>query len=238
MNNLPAIPEPTSTPVPALLDACEAVAAWADQCDDIGLVQEVYDRMAAVAEYLARQDHARSAQATLRRIELRIGELVGPAQHGGDRKTDQFASAQIDLAPRRIHEFRKMAANPDVVEQVIAESTDAAPPSRAKVLNAIKELEQVAKQAAVEQAEWNAGLAEQREWAAGFKAKEGDDWRRRDKAEGAALSFIHDAKAFLERITPDDLAYALDTGFQHVATRLRADLAQVLDQLDDYRKAL
>jgi alkylhydroperoxidase family enzyme len=37
--------------------------------------------------------------------------------------------------------FRRMAAHQDIVEQVIAASTDADPPSRAKVMRAIAEAE-------------------------------------------------------------------------------------------------
>ena len=52
----------------------------------------------------------------MRRLEIRIGQLLGPAEHGGDR-TKQVQ--RDELAPQQRHEFRQMAAHPDVVDDVI-----------------------------------------------------------------------------------------------------------------------
>lgn len=41
------------------------------------------------------------------------------------------------LTRQQIYEFRQMAKHPDIVEKVIAESTDDSPASRRKVLRAI-----------------------------------------------------------------------------------------------------
>ena len=38
--------------------SCEAVVEWAEGCDDVGMVREAYDRMAAIAEYLSRHGEA------------------------------------------------------------------------------------------------------------------------------------------------------------------------------------
>jgi hypothetical protein len=62
-------------------------------------------------------DAAREAETTMRYLEVRIGELLGPAQLGGDRRSDQFAHSQTDLEPRRLYEFRQMAAHPEVVDR-------------------------------------------------------------------------------------------------------------------------
>lgn len=233
---LPAIPEPSGTPVPALLDACDAVVAWAEQCDDYAMVRDVYDRMAAIAEYLARQEHARSAQAAMRRIEVRLGELSGPAEHGGDRRSDQVSRERLDrdLPRNDLYKFRKMAAHPDIVDQIIDESTEQAPASRAKVLDAIRNLERAARDAA----EWDKGLAEQREQAKSFKAKPGDDWRRRERSLGATLSLIGAIRSFTAEATPDDITYLTTTGLPHVANKCRDELAELIPTLDPYLKAV
>lgn len=231
---LPAIPDPVGAPVPALLDACAAVVAWADTCEDFELVREVYDRMAAIAEYLARQEHARSAQAAMRRIEVRLGELSGPAEHGGDRKSDQVPHEVLDLPKNRTHEFRKMAANPEVVEEVIAESTEQSPPSRNKVLNAIRDLETAAR---AEKAEWKAGLAEDRAWAKTVKAKPGDDWQRRSRTQQQLCGLISACDRFLAAVTSDDLAHALATGFPHVSDVFREDLNRIIPAVHAYWEA-
>lgn len=227
MNNLPAIPEPATTPVPALLDACEAVVAWADSCDDIGLVREVHDRMAAIAEYLARQDHARAAQTAMRRIEVRIGELLGPGAGPGRPPGNSPHAANSGLPNNRASEFRKMAAHPEVVEEVIADSTEQAPPSRSKVLDAIKQLEQVAKEA---KAERDADKA----WEDGLKKSENPAEDRRRQLIQMQLIGLIDEINDLTKYTPDDYRWALATGFAHVADGLKADAKAAIESLNPY----
>jgi len=73
--------------------------------------------------------------AAQRRLEVRIGSLLGPAGHGGDRRSDQVQRDELDLGviPQQRHDFRNMAEDPETVEDVIAASTDEAPASRRKV---------------------------------------------------------------------------------------------------------
>jgi hypothetical protein len=72
----------------------------------------------------------------MRRLEVRIGQLLGPASRGGDRKSDQVNRDELDLSPQERNSFRKMAEHPEIVDAVIAESSDDEPPSRRKVLGA------------------------------------------------------------------------------------------------------
>lgn len=64
---------------------------------------------------------------------MRVGELLGPAPGRGHPEThrEEFHSQQAT-------DFREMAANPQVVEDVIAGSDDTSPPSRRKVMAAIR----------------------------------------------------------------------------------------------------
>lgn len=65
----------------------------------------------------------------MRRMEQRIGVLIGPAEHGGDRKSDQVDRDPLDpLTPSQRRDFRKLAEHADIVDEVIAESSDASPP--------------------------------------------------------------------------------------------------------------
>ena len=88
----------------------------------------------------------------------RLGQLLGPAQHGGDRRSDQVPLEVLDrsLPKNRAHDFRKMAAHPDTVADTIDASTETHPASRTKVLDAIRNLEQAARQAETDQATWKA----------------------------------------------------------------------------------
>jgi hypothetical protein len=73
----------------------------------------------------------------MRRLEVRIGQLLGPAKPGPQPESS-VATEDRDLSRHERHEFRQMAANPEAVEDIIATSTDDEPPSRRKVMAAIK----------------------------------------------------------------------------------------------------
>lgn len=71
--------------------------------------------------------------AAMRRLEVRIGELLGPADNRGPATLGR----DLGLGPDERHDFREMASHPEVVEAVIAESTDEEPASRRKVLEGL-----------------------------------------------------------------------------------------------------
>lgn len=121
-------------------DQCASVEQWAADCDSIAALKDAGNKLAAIGEYLQRtsvEGRARVA-AAMRRLEVRIGELLGPAQNGGDRRSDQFHRDETEISGPIRTQFRAMAANPDAVEQVIAESSDEEPASRRKVMQAVK----------------------------------------------------------------------------------------------------
>lgn len=128
---------------------CAEVEAFAAELTNPADVAEVRDRWAAVTEYMRRKSREGIAQAeaTMRRLEIRIGQL-SPAQQGqrSDLTTSPDAGRSSDsvipLSPNRMTEARKQAEHPDVVEQVIADSTDDNPPTKAKVLDAIRAAKQ------------------------------------------------------------------------------------------------
>lgn len=135
-----AVVEPTS--LVAVHDQCAAVEAWAGRCESIAELRDASNKLAAIDEYLARtssEGRARVAAAQ-RRLEVRVGELLGPTTPGA--RTDREPSIAIEgssLTKDERHAFRAMAEHPDVVEDVIADSTDEQPASRRKVTRAIAE---------------------------------------------------------------------------------------------------
>lgn len=133
--------EPSS--LVAVSDQCAAVEAWAEQCDSIPELQDAAHKLAAIDEYLSRtstEGRGRVA-AAMRRLEVRIGQLLGPARMGGvnGHNKEEVTREGTHLVPNQRMEFRAMADNPEVVEEVIAESTDQAPPSRRKITRRIKD---------------------------------------------------------------------------------------------------
>lgn len=128
-------------------DQCAAIEQWAEQCDSVPELRDAINKCAAIDEYLARtssEGRARVA-AAMRRIEVRIGALLPPpmtrheagvARHDPSARHRDPVLTEIDR--HTLGDFRSMAENPEVVETVIAESTDDQPASRRKVMQRIK----------------------------------------------------------------------------------------------------
>lgn len=146
-----AIPEPAALDLAQVADLAQAITAWADTIDDVAAIRDTAARWAAITEYVRRKSTQglAVAEAALRRLEVRVGVLLGPAVNGGDRRSDQFDRDRTDLTPDARREFRTLAEHADVVEQVIAESTDQRPPSRRRCLLAIQQAEWAAEDAEV-----------------------------------------------------------------------------------------
>ncbi len=130
----------------AVEDQCLMVETWAESCDSIPQLRDASNKLAAISEYLdltSSEGRARVAAAQ-RRLEVRIGQLLGPAApnggHGAGPGTGLSTNNPVPdgLNPRQRHDFRSMAADPDTVEDVIATSTDDNPASRRQVTEAIK----------------------------------------------------------------------------------------------------
>ena len=130
---------PSSQPPASLTeveDRCVAVEVWADTCTAVPELKDASNKLAAIDEYLSRTSREGRARvaAAIRHLEVRIGVLLGPSKVGSHSSATEGPA----LTRHEREDFRKMAARPDVVEAVIAESTDASPPSRRKVIAAIK----------------------------------------------------------------------------------------------------
>lgn len=73
-----------------------------------------------------------------RRLEVRIGELLGPAiPNGGNSRNGSGATDPNPIPRDDRSDFRNMAEHRDVVEEAIAASTDDNPPSRRSVRNVV-----------------------------------------------------------------------------------------------------
>lgn len=136
-----AIPRPHEVTSP--FELCDAIEQALPLVDDAGELAEAKAKLLAIETYMSQRTKEGRArlEAALRRIEIRMGEVLGEAQHGGDRKSDQVPREELDLPlpKKERHELRLLAAHQDVAEQVIATSDDAKPPSRRKVLDAIRD---------------------------------------------------------------------------------------------------
>lgn len=119
-------------------DQCATVETWAAACESVAELRDASNRLAAINEYLERtstEGRARVA-AAMRRLEVRIGQLLGPPSPG---RPSTETSVMTDVSRHQRQEFREMAEHPEVVEAVIADSTDEQPASRRRVTQRIAE---------------------------------------------------------------------------------------------------
>lgn len=135
-----ALPEPATITPAQIPDICRVVEAEALATDDVQLITEMHARWSAVTEYLAlkSKDGIAQAEATKLRLLARIGELSPPSP-GPGRGHHEKNPGTGNLSPNRLTEARQLAANPDVVDDVIAHATDDAPPTKAAALRQIRE---------------------------------------------------------------------------------------------------
>jgi len=135
--SLPALPNAASVTPAQIAEVATALVAWADTVDDVAEVRDAANKWAAITEYVRRtsREGVAEAESALRRLEVRVGQLLGPASPNG--KGSGSHASDPSIGPDDRSRFRAMADNADVVEDVIAASTDADPPSRRKVLHEI-----------------------------------------------------------------------------------------------------
>jgi hypothetical protein len=123
---------------------CRDVETWAATTTDIPALRNVSAKLAAIDQYLAATDkrHRGQLAATLRRLEIRVGELLGPATQGArnDRRPE-LSSANESLTANERRDFRDLAERRDDVERMLDESTDDDPASRRAVLAALRQPE-------------------------------------------------------------------------------------------------
>jgi N6-adenosine-specific RNA methylase IME4 len=127
-------------PEPATVESAQAatlaarVVCWADTIDDVAALDDARARLAAIEQYLKRRDGcvaAELARAT-RMVEVRIGQVLGPAELGRNQHSeDLFAIKSSDMPHRVRHDFRMMAAHAD--DPAVADAIEKGA-SRAEVL--------------------------------------------------------------------------------------------------------
>lgn len=138
MSYLPDRLDETPTSLVAVEGQCIAVEQWAADCESVAELRDATNKLAAIDEYLSRtssQERARVA-ATMRRLETRVGSLLGPASANG--KSPGSNATDPGLTKDQRSKFRELARHADVVEDVIEQSTDEDPASRRKIQREIK----------------------------------------------------------------------------------------------------
>lgn len=133
-DEMPRLPEVTNEA--ALLVWSAGVERWMTGVYETAPLLHAHAQARAIIDYFDRKPvaGARLVHATARRLEMRLGELLGPAKPRGGhvRMSDGMTSSERST-------YRLFHAHRDVVEQVIAASTDAQPASQRRLRAAIDE---------------------------------------------------------------------------------------------------
>ena len=132
--------EPTSLAV--VYDNCERIEAWAETCTDVAELRDYMNKCSAMSEYmrLTSTEGIARIEAAKRHLEVRVGVLLGQPRQGQKAMGGGplLSEEDVRIAAAQRSDFRAMAADPETVEEVIAASSDDAPPTRKKVMDAIK----------------------------------------------------------------------------------------------------
>jgi N6-adenosine-specific RNA methylase IME4 len=118
----------------------EQAREFFDQCEDLGVADDVRRRLAAFEAYVKGKEAKAEAQSAARIGETRVGELLGEPLPNGKYPVE--VPGLNALNPEERVWFRKMALHRDVVEDCLAGRTAEGEPaprktSRAAVLNEI-----------------------------------------------------------------------------------------------------
>lgn len=103
----PMIPRVDS--LPQLRPHLQAVVVWADEIRDVSAIQRKLDGIAALRRWYEDKEIRDAMQNTLRRLEIRIGELLGPKRQGS--RSDLSAADKFEFPRQRAEEFRQLAAH-------------------------------------------------------------------------------------------------------------------------------
>jgi hypothetical protein len=112
----------------------ERVRAQVETIMDLDVLEEAKRRLLALERYVNDKARQNEVRAACRWTELRIGQLLGQPEHGGDRKSENFKSSANDLiSPNERNQFRELANNPEIVAACLEDGKT----SRAAILSEI-----------------------------------------------------------------------------------------------------
>ena len=103
-----AIPDPAPVDLDRARDLAAAVVAWAEECDDLTALEDARAKVAAIETYLRRRGEAVAAEiaAADRRLEVRIGSLLGPTTPGARNDLQPSGATEGSLSRHQRSDFR------------------------------------------------------------------------------------------------------------------------------------
>lgn len=119
MNAITLPNNPNDLPVERIVDACRQVYDHRDEIIASATIEsaaEALRRAKAIETYVSARESKDEARRAARILETAVGEALGPAVNGGDRRSNQFDRDQSEklIRPDDASRFRLMAEHRDV----------------------------------------------------------------------------------------------------------------------------
>lgn len=133
------VPDPPAEGPYPVATVCANVQAWAAQATNVDAIYDYKNKLAAIDTYLQRTstEGRREVAIAMRTLEVRIGQLL-PMEQGKRADLLPNRGEEVSISSQEKAQFRTMAAHPEVVQDVIDQSTDEHPASRRAVLQTIR----------------------------------------------------------------------------------------------------
>ncbi len=143
MAGSPLIPTPSTTV--DVVNLCTSIESQLGDVTDVGVLKETSARLSAIDQYLnLTAVEGRSAlQATIRRIEVRCGTLLGAAVKGANQYSEGSTANEGSLSKDERHDFRTLAGNNSAGIESDAAAVRARPAARAAWSTMVAETENI-----------------------------------------------------------------------------------------------
>jgi hypothetical protein len=108
-----AIPDPQSMELSQAANLASSIEQWAEETDDVGQLNDARARLAAIETYLGKKNEEARAEIARadRLVEVRIGQLIGPAEVGSHHSVATEGAENLSKHERS--DFRRIAENAD-----------------------------------------------------------------------------------------------------------------------------
>jgi N6-adenosine-specific RNA methylase IME4 len=119
-----ALPNPEQSSVAVLRASCRAIYDARNEVIGTLPLRQADDwrrKASAIERFLANRQGQDDARRAARILEAAVGAALGPAKHGGDRKSNQDTRMGLDILREDRRRFRLMAAHRTVWEPALIE---------------------------------------------------------------------------------------------------------------------
>jgi hypothetical protein len=223
------IPKPNEVDLNDIPSIAREVEAWANRVDDLDVLENWRAGLGALEGFLRRKHDAAAADIAraARKLELRVSELLPPAEMGRPRSNSKTSLAsEVSVIPKDDrYKLRKMGAHRD--EPAVIDAIERGASQR----EVLRTIDRVKADKVVDTAkQWfNENIPPPTD-------PEGDKFRAR---VWESIFALQDAAEAMGKWTVDDVRRAITTEkLKHVRKQMADGIVDALDALDPYRECV